>query len=84
MWTSVLDMVRATKGVRRKLVDKAYLWLDQPFLGFIYHNLEDLLLDQSLGEETPLDLDASVLIAEGLLWQTCGRPHTGMVHGMSN
>lgn len=53
---------------KRKMVDKASLWLDQPFLGFIYHNLEDLLLDQSLGEETPLDLDVSVLKA------SCGGP----------
>lgn len=63
MWTSVVDMARATKRVRRKSAEKASLWLDQPFLGFIYHNLEDLLLDQSLGEETPLDLDVSMLKA---------------------
>ena len=53
---------------KKKMVNKASLWLDQPFLGFIYHNLEDLLLDQYLGNETPLDLNASVLKA------SCGGP----------
>eukprot|EP00268_Persea_americana_P059156 TRINITY_DN7234_c0_g1_i1.p1 TRINITY_DN7234_c0_g1~~TRINITY_DN7234_c0_g1_i1.p1 ORF type:complete len:104 (-),score=17.00 TRINITY_DN7234_c0_g1_i1:2005-2316(-) len=47
------------------MVDKASLWLDQLFMGLIHHNHEDLPLDQSLGEDTLLDLDPGVLKASG-------------------
>ena len=51
---------------KKKMVDKASLWLDQLFMGLIHHNHdnhEDLPLDQLLGEDTPLDLDPDVLKA---------------------
>ena len=50
---------------KKKMVDKASLWLDQLFMGLIHHNYEDLPLDQPLGEDTPLDLDPGVLLAFG-------------------
>ena len=53
---------------KKKMVDKASLWLDQLFMGLIHHNHdnhEDLPLDQLLGEDTPLDLDPGMLEAFG-------------------
>lgn len=50
---------------KKKMVDKASLWLDQLFMDLIHQNHEDLPLDQPLGEDILLDLDPGMLKASG-------------------
>ena len=61
-------MAKATKGARRKWLIRLICGLEQTFMGLIYHNREDLPLDQPLGEDPPIDLDPGVLKA------SCGGP----------